>query len=331
MKKILLTLSMFTVLGFSGNFEDAERDNYKKAVEVYQNIKNKKFGMEAITAQLNLGYMYEVGKGVSKNLEKASKLYSEAKENSLFGLVICIDGSNAEREKDYLKAINFYQKGVDINNSRCINYLADLYKDRSNPKIKRNTEKAKMLYLLASDLGDKEALIKIGDMYRYNEKWQTSYKNLNKALKYYKMSYKKYNNFSSKKEIAETQLALAELYLFGDGVKQNSKKALQLYEKALYSDEKIMKNNPGSTYNLARIYANSNNFKKAFPLYLNAAENGSIHAYNNIGYCYSNGKGVKKDAIKAYTAYMKAAKQGDSTAQHNLDVLCKESPWACKE
>jgi tetratricopeptide (TPR) repeat protein len=145
------------------------------------------------------------------------------------------------------------------------------------------------------------------------------------------MSDKKHNNFSSKKEIAETQLLLAELYLFGNGVTQNTKKALQLYETALYSDERIMKSNPSDTYNLARIYAKSNNYKRAFPLYLNAGENGSINAYTNIGYCYATGKGVKKDTIKAYKAYMKAAKKGSTTAQNNLDFLCKESPWACKE
>jgi len=27
---------------------------------------------------------------------------------------------------------------------------------------------------------------------------------------------------------------------------------------------------------------------------------------------------------------MKAAKQGEIIAQESLDILCKESPWACK-
>ena len=159
-----------------------------------------------------------------------------------------------------------------------------------------------------------------------------TYKGLNSALKYYKMSNKKYNDFRSKKEIAGAQLNLAELYLLGNGgVVKNTKKALKLYEKALYSDERIMKSNPTDTYNLARIYAELNNFKKAFPLYLNAAENGFTKAYTNIGYCYVEGKGVKRDRIKAYKAWLKIAKDGDKTAQNNLDILCKESPWACKE
>lgn len=45
---------------------------------------------------------------------------------------------------------------------------------------------------------------------------------------------------------------------------------------------------------------------------------------------YYMGQGVKKDKIKSYQYLLKAAKQGDSKAQNNLDILCKNSPWACK-
>ncbi len=38
----------------------------------------------------------------------------------------------------------------------------------------------------------------------------------------------------------------------------------------------------------------------------------------------------KKDYIKAYEYYIKSAKLGDTQAQVNLDILCKEHSWACK-
>jgi len=38
----------------------------------------------------------------------------------------------------------------------------------------------------------------------------------------------------------------------------------------------------------------------------------------------------KKDYIKAYEYWMKSAKLGNTTAQSNLDVLCKEHSWVCK-
>jgi TPR repeat protein len=45
---------------------------------------------------------------------------------------------------------------------------------------------------------------------------------------------------------------------------------------------------------------------------------------------YAMGQGAKQDKIKSYQYWMKAAKQGNKTAQNNLDILCQQSPWACK-
>jgi len=341
MKKLLLGILMLSTFGFSVeiiNIEKAEKayysNNYKRAIKLYRKVIDSEASHNRLNrgnAQLNIGYMYETGKGVSKDLKKASELYLKVKSDTSFHYILDKEASKAYRKKDYEKAINFYQKGVDSNRLSAINNLAKVHSDRDKD-VPPNTEKAKKLYLLASDLGDKEALIKIGNMYKYtNKNWEVTYQSLTTALKYYKISDKKHNNFSSKKEIAKAQLGLAELYLFGDGVTKNIKKAIHLYEKALYADERIMKSRPGDTYNLARIYAELNNFKKAFPLYLNAAENGATHAYVNIGYCYAKGKGVKRDKIKAYKAWLKAAKYGNKTAQNNLDTLCRQNPWACKE
>jgi len=49
--------------------------------------------------------------------------------------------------------------------------------------------------------------------------------------------------------------------------------------------------------------------------------------YVNTGILYSKSK---KNYIKAYEYYMKAAKLGDTVAQKNLDILCREHSWVCK-
>ena len=36
------------------------------------------------------------------------------------------------------------------------------------------------------------------------------------------------------------------------------------------------------------------------------------------------------DKLKAYQYYMKAAKLGETTAQSNLSIMCKQDPWVCK-
>ena len=50
-------------------------------------------------------------------------------------------------------------------------------------------------------------------------------------------------------------------------------------------------------------------------------------SYVNIGILYEYSE---KNYIKAYEYYMKAAKLGNTTAQRNLDILCREHSWACK-
>jgi len=47
----------------------------------------------------------------------------------------------------------------------------------------------------------------------------------------------------------------------------------------------------------------------------------------NIGILYADSK---KNYIKAYEYYMKAAKLEDTTAQRNLDILCRKHSWVCK-
>ena len=51
----------------------------------------------------------------------------------------------------------------------------------------------------------------------------------------------------------------------------------------------------------------------------------AIYEYTAILYSESAG-----DKLKAYEYFMKAARLGNTNAQKNLDIMCKQSPWACK-
>ena len=52
--------------------------------------------------------------------------------------------------------------------------------------------------------------------------------------------------------------------------------------------------------------------------YLKSAENGDSSAQRNLGWCYANGEGVKKDQAEAVKWWRKSAEQGLATAQNNL-------------
>lgn len=82
----------------------------------------------------------------------------------------------------------------------------------------------------------------------------------------------------------------------------------------------------GVIYNKIRDYANEiKMYKKALGLLPN-----HIETHVNLGVTYYSGKGVETNKIKAYEHFSIAAKQGNQQAQKNLDILCGQSPWACK-
>ncbi|KAF8920469.1 hypothetical protein BGZ58_004354, partial [Dissophora ornata] len=52
--------------------------------------------------------------------------------------------------------------------------------------------------------------------------------------------------------------------------------------------------------------------------YLKAANQGNASAQYNLGFMYEHGKGVPQDYSKAMEWYLKAANQGHASAQPNL-------------
>lgn len=83
--------------------------------------------------------------------------------------------------------------------------------------------------------------------------------------------------------------------------------------------------------NLGLIYAKiKKDYNLAFNSFNKAAQEGDSDSQVSLGYMYDNGLGINENKIKAYEWWLKAAKQGHATAQKNLEILCKNSPWACK-
>ncbi len=62
------------------------------------------------------------------------------------------------------------------------------------------------------------------------------------------------------------------------------------------------------------------NYDEAFQYYQSSAEKGNVKAQNNLGVCYFNGKGVKKDCSKAFFLFQMASEQGDIVAKNNLGL-----------
>jgi TPR repeat protein/antitoxin component YwqK of YwqJK toxin-antitoxin module len=111
------------------------------------------------------------------------------------------------------------------------------------------------------------------------------------------------------------------MYLKGDGVAQDYKKAKQWFLKAaeLGQDE--------ASFYLGIIYQHglgvSKNIDKAVEWWTAAAEKGYAKAQSNLGMIYVNGESVKQDYKAALKWFLLAAKQGREVAQSNLGVMYK--------
>lgn len=64
--------------------------------------------------------------------------------------------------------------------------------------------------------------------------------------------------------------------------------------------------------------AQKGDYKRAFTIFEDFANQGNSTAQNNLGHMYLNGLGTKKDYKKAIGWYEKAANQGVVNAQYNL-------------
>ena len=106
----------------------------------------------------------------------------------------------------------------------------------------------------------------------------------------------------------------------------NYQKAASLFKKACDGGDALGCSNLGVMYETGLGVNQS--YTKAASLYKKACDGGNATGCCNLGSLYYKGQGVPLNKIKAYQYWMKAAKEGDADAQDNLDVLCRESPWA---
>lgn len=115
---------------------------------------------------------------------------------------------------------------------------------------------------------------------------------------------------------ANAQGYIGYLYLIGEGVDKDEKKALEWMTKS------AKQGNDGAQYYLGLMYVNGTgtqkNEIKAFEWMTKSAEQGNELAQECLGCFYLEGRGTSMDETKAFEWMMKAAKQGNLSAQTNI-------------
>ena len=101
-------------------------------------------------------------------------------------------------------------------------------------------------------------------------------------------------------------------YLNGYGCLVDTALAISWLEKAA-DNEKIEAINE-----LGDVYEAQGDFKNAVLYYEKGVTMGSLESYCNLGYCYESGQGVVLNSKKAYDLYMYAAEKGYPRALMNV-------------
>jgi len=78
--------------------------------------------------------------------------------------------------------------------------------------------------------------------------------------------------------------------------------------------------NKHSLFEQASLAWEQGDEKKAFELFHQATEQGDENSWLNLGYCYDESIGTKKDKTKAMYWYKRAAQNGDLSAYTNIAI-----------
>src|SRR5207249_2762795 len=168
--------------------------------------------------QNNLGWRYQSGKGVPKDLKKAADLYQKAasKGNTLAQANLGWLYQNGEGvPKDLSKAAELYEKAANQRNAFARNKLGWLYQNGEG--VPKDLKKAADLYQEAADQGYAVAQANLGWLYLNGAGVP---KDLGKAAELYQKAADQGNVFG--------QNYLGWLYQNGEGVPKDLRKAAEL-------------------------------------------------------------------------------------------------------
>ena len=213
------------------------------------------------------------------------------------------------------RRISFIQKRAEQGDAEAQFQLARYY--YWGWETERDPAKAVEWYTKAAEQGDVWAQINLGDMYYFGDFFEKDY---SKAVEWYQKA------AIQKKSMGLGQYKLGMCYLNGEGVPQDSKKAIKLFLKAAkkgYYDGQIK-----AQIALGDCYKNGEgvrkNSKKAVEWYTKAACDKDIQCNREVQYklakCYEDGFGVEKDIIKAKILYRKAGNYPEASKALN-DLL----------
>lgn len=154
--------------------------NYKGALDWYRKAALKNYA----PAQYKLGYCYEMGRGVGRNVTEAMKWYGKAAENGMGEAEQAIArlqqpaappqpryspsemynrGIMAYKENNFEEAVDWFRQAADLGNTNAQCYLGFCYERGEG--VDKDQEEAVKLYRCAAEEGNPTAQYNLGSCY----------------------------------------------------------------------------------------------------------------------------------------------------------------------
>ncbi len=134
----------------------------------------------------------------------------------------------------------------------------------------------------------------------------------------YRKAFKLFKS-AADKGLANAQNSVGNMYKLGVGVRRDMEKSVKYYRLAAEQGSVVAQYNLGNMF--FGGYGVKQNYELAAHYYSLAAEANDKDAMFNMGYMYELGLGVKKSYRKAFTFYKIASNRGNLNAMYNLGVL----------
>ena len=210
------------------------------------------------------------------------------------------------KQKDYVKAVEWFRKAAERGNANAQCYLGYCFKDGVG--VDKNYTEAVKWFRKAAEQGNDVAQVNLGVCY---ESGQGVVKDLAEAVKWYRKAAEQGN--------ANAQYILGICYQNGKGVVENSSEAVKWYLKSAEQGHAYAQCDLGYCYfNGVGV---AKNLTEAFFWFGRSALQGYAVAQVNLGDYYEQGQGVSKNLDEAVKWYRKAAEQGDAVAKARLKAL----------
>lgn len=245
------------------------------------------------TAARIIGYIYENGRGVELNIEKAREWYQRAAAVGDTGAMYALGTIALELDDDYAKAKEWYEKAAAAGDANAMASVGDLYRDGHG--VTKDYTKAREWYLKGSAAGNAYAMLKMGDIHREGGPHVQADASI--AREWYQRA----------AAAGATTAMFALGNMFSEGATQDYDKALEWFHKATVAGDKF-----------GEVRFKYLKYRQELET---RAASGDLSAMNSLGDVFRDGMFVKKDAAKAREWYEKAAAAGNGPANTRIGML----------